>query len=57
MATEWDLFASWEQITTMLIATPDHKTREFGESAGRWQTQMNELGHATPPAVQEAAQA
>lgn len=43
MATSWDFFAPWESITSALVCTPDHDTTNFGESAGKWQTQMGEL--------------
>jgi hypothetical protein len=44
----WDVFAPWEQITSMLIATPAHDVPAFREAAGTWQTRMNDLGKPLP---------
>jgi hypothetical protein len=32
-ASDWDFFAPWDQITSALIATPEHNIAAFGESA------------------------
>jgi hypothetical protein len=44
----WDLFAPWEQITSMLVATPDHDVQSFGEATSTWQTKMNGLSNPSP---------
>jgi hypothetical protein len=38
----WDLFAPWEQITSALVATPDHDVTHFDQAAGNWQTWMDD---------------
>ena len=50
----WDVFVPWSQITSALVATPDHDVPRFGDAAGDWQRRMTEA--ATPPTTTEAAQ-
>jgi hypothetical protein len=39
-ADSWDFYAPWSEVTSMLIATPDHATEGFGDAAHEWQERM-----------------
>ena len=36
-ANSYDLFVSWENITSSLVCTPEHDLENFGRAAERWQ--------------------
>lgn len=40
MPVNWDFFAPWESIPSMLIATPEHDLERFGDAAAKRQEQM-----------------
>jgi len=41
-ASGWDFFAPWSTIESALVGTPDH-TLPFGDDAGKWQKQVEEV--------------
>ena len=41
----FDFYAPWRNVESALVATKNHDTTNFGDDAGKWQTQMNKLGH------------
>jgi hypothetical protein len=43
-ANEWDFFATWDSITSALVATPAHATELFADAAAKWQSQSTALG-------------
>jgi hypothetical protein len=45
----WDLFAPWDQITSALIATPEHDVARFEQPASRWQSEMGRRDEEPAP--------
>jgi hypothetical protein len=50
-ATHWDFYAPWGQITSALIATPEHAREGFADAAADWQDRMPQ-----PPMVRGAGE-
>lgn len=44
MASSWDFFVTWQNITSALVATSDHAVQHFGDAAEKFQSSMIKLG-------------
>jgi hypothetical protein len=45
MAANWDFFVSHRNIESALVCTEEHDLKGFGDAGGKWQEQMDKIGH------------
>ena len=52
----WDFFVPWENVDSVLVATPDHDVESFGEAAAEFQVRCEHIAEG-PEAIEEAIKA